>query len=235
MNVPGVAAGAPSLELDLELALDAFALRLAATVGPAAAVLGPSGAGKTSLLEAIAGLRPARGRIVFGGETLLDTDAGIDLPPEARRVGYVPQGLALFPHLSVQGNLLFGRRGETTLDAEGRALVEALELDPLLDRPPRRLSGGEQRRVALARALLARPRLLLLDEPTAGLDPERVRRALGEIQALRRRWQVPTLVVTHRRREALALADEVLLLEEGRLRAQGPAMELLEEPAPATS
>jgi molybdate transport system ATP-binding protein len=231
--------GDPVIEVDLALPLDRFELRVAARLGAAAAVLGPSGAGKTALLESIAGLRPARGRVVVGGAVLQDDAAGgrgLRLPPERRRLGYVPQHGALFPHLSVRENLLFGRprrrgAGEPTDGADLDIVVAALDLAPLLDRYPRHLSGGEGRRVALARALLARPRLLLLDEPTSGLDPERARRALSQVRRVRDALGVPLLVVTHRPDEAAALADEVLVLDEGRPRDQGPVREVLRRSA----
>jgi molybdate transport system ATP-binding protein len=222
------------IEIDLALRQGRFDLAIAARLGETVAVLGPSGAGKTTLLEAIAGLRRARGRLVVGGEVLQDSAAGVFLPPERRRLGYVPQEGALFSHLSVRANLAFGRRRE---DARGferdfSALVATLDVEPLLDRYPRHLSGGERRRVALARALLARPRLLLLDEPTAGLDPLRARKALAGI--LRARAELgggaPLLVVTHDQREALALAAEVVLLEGGRVALMGPAREVLRAP-----
>ena len=223
----------PYIDLDLTLSQGSFALAVTARVGETAAVLGPSGAGKTTLLEAIAGLRRAQGRVVVGGAVLQDSAAGVFLPPERRHLGYVPQDGALFPHLSVLANLGFGRPAgrRSGRDAELDALVAALDLEPLLARYPRHLSGGERRRVALARALLARPRLLLLDEPTAGLDPERARKALAGILRLRGDLGVPLLVVTHDQREALALAAEVVLLAAGRVEAVGPAREVLRAPS----
>lgn len=220
------------LEFDLRLPLGRITLEAAGCFAGSAAVLGPSGAGKTSLLLALGGLRRASGRVVLGGEVLQDTARGIYLPAERRRLGYVPQSGALFPHLSVRRNLLFGRlplhrRPPPSLADDERELVDALDLGPLLDRYPGSLSGGERRRVALARALLVRPRLLLLDEPTAGLDARRARRALAHIREVRRRLGVPSLVVTHRQDEALALADEVLLLDEGTVRAAGPIRAVL--------
>ncbi|HTQ79510.1 MAG TPA: ATP-binding cassette domain-containing protein [Thermoanaerobaculia bacterium] len=217
------------IEIDLLLRQgESFALSVAARLGETTAVLGPSGAGKTTLLEALAGLRRSRGRIAIGGTVLQDTAAGVFLPPERRHLGYVPQEGALFPHLSVLRNLTFGGGGRG--EPETSSLVRSLDLEPLLSRYPRHLSGGERRRVALARALLARPRLLLLDEPTAGLDPLRARKALAGILKVRRELGVPLLVVTHDRREALALADDVLLLSGGRVEATGPAREVLGAP-----
>lgn len=220
------------LEFDLRLPLGRIDLAAAGRFAGSGAVLGPSGAGKTSLLLALGGLRRASGRVVVDGEVLQDTDRGVYLPADERRLGYVPQSGALFPHLSVRRNLLFGRRSAyrplpATLGDDERELVDALDLAPLLDRYPTSLSGGERRRVALARALLRHPQLLLLDEPTSGLDALRARRALAHIREVRRRLGVPSLVVTHRQDEALALADEVLLLDEGKVRAAGPIREVL--------
>ena len=219
-------------EFDLRLPLGRITLTAAGRFTGSAAVLGPSGAGKTSLLLALGGLRRASGRVVLDGELLQDTDRGVYLPAERRRLGYVPQSGALFPHLSVRRNLLFGRlpvfrRPPRSPADDERELIDALDLGPLLDRYPGSLSGGERRRVALARALLVRPRLLLLDEPTSGLDARRARRALAHIREVRRRLGVPSLVVTHRQDEALALADEVLLLDEGTVRAAGPIRAVL--------
>jgi molybdate transport system ATP-binding protein len=240
------ATAAAGLEIYLNHRQGDFHLDVAARLGAgpsgevAAAILGPSGAGKTTLLECLAGLRRCPGHIVVAGHVLQDTDAGLWLPPERRRLGYVPQDGALFPHRTVRQNLLFARRARHAVRGEEVAiepvlpfdeLVELLELAPLLERYPRNLSGGERRRVALGRALLSRPRLLLLDEPTAGLDPARARRALAGILALRRRVATPMLVVTHRREEALALAGEVVLLEGGRVRASGAARQVLRDPA----
>ncbi len=211
-----------TLELSLELPLDRFRLEVSAVVASHAAVLGPSGAGKSSLLESILGLRRAKGRVVIDGEALQDEHAF--LPPHRRRFGWVPQDALLFPHLSVRQNLGFAT--PRPLERAGfESVVGELELGELLDRSPRHLSGGERRRVALGRALLAQPRWLLLDEPTQGLDPASARRVLGLLRRLRPRHRY--LVVTHRREEALALADEVLLLERGRLEARGPARRLL--------
>lgn len=215
-------------QIDLTLHQGRFVLDVAACLGEAAAVVGPSGAGKTTLLEALAGLRRAEGRIVVGGEVLQDSAAGIFLPPERRRLGYVPQDGALFPHLSVLRNVTFGRPKSSGPDLD--PLIALLDLGHLLTRYPRHLSGGERRRVALARALLAHPRLLLLDEPTAGLDPVRARKALAGIRRVHAELGVPLLVVTHHPQEALALASEALLLDGGAVRAVGPARQVLLAP-----
>jgi molybdate transport system ATP-binding protein len=214
----------PSIKLEVVLRLDDFDLQASLSLGSSTAILGASGSGKTSLLECIAGLREAVGRIEFDGEVLLD--AGSCLPPEHRGLGYVPQDSSLFPHLDVRSNLLFGRRGRAPSEAF-EEIVEELELAPLLSRAPARLSGGEARRVALGRALLAEPRLLLLDEPTAGLDPVRAARARRAIACLVARRELPLLLVTHSREEALALCDEAVLMERGRVLRSGPIRETL--------
>jgi molybdate transport system ATP-binding protein len=222
--------GSAFIEIDLALRQGHFELAVSARLGKVAAVLGPSGAGKTTLLDAIAGLKRAHGRLAVGGEVLQDSTAGIFLPPERRKLGYVPQDGALFPHLSVLRNLTFGRLRRHADDSGFETLIGSLDLEPLLARYPRHLSGGERRRVALARALLAQPRLLLLDEPTAGLDPLRARKALAGIRRVRDELDVPLLVVTHGQQEALALASEVVLLDAGRVEAVGPARQMLVAP-----
>jgi molybdate transport system ATP-binding protein len=214
------------IEIALDLPLAAGALRVEARLGDGVtAVMGPSGAGKTSLLEALAGLRRrARGRIAVGDAVLLDSGRGVRLPPERRRVGYVPQDAGLFPHLTARENLRFGARGD------GRAVesaIDTLELGPLLDRYPVSLSGGEKQRVALGRALATLPRLLLLDEPLAALDVGLRDRVLPWLTRVRDAWRVPCLYVTHNPGEALALAGEVLLLRDGRVEAAGAPLDVL--------
>jgi molybdate transport system ATP-binding protein len=215
-----------SVEIDLTLPLPRFALRVRATL-PAGvtAILGPSGAGKTSLLESVAGLRRgATGRLAVDGEALLDTARGLALPPESRRVGYVPQDSGLFPHLSVLGNVRFGARADRKAV---EAAIDTLEIRPLLGRPPATLSGGERQRVALARALATRPRLLLLDEPLAALDVRLRDRVLPWLLRVRDEWALPCLYVTHNVGEALAAAAHVLTLHEGRVQASGEPRALL--------
>ena len=155
---------------------------------------------------------------------LLDESRGVALPPERRRIGYVPQDAALFPHLSVAGNVRFGARADRpAVDAA----IETLELGPLLDRAPGSLSGGERQRVALARALATRPRLLLLDEPLAALDVRLRERVLPWLLRVRDAWSLPCLYVTHNVGEALAAAGHALLLRDGRVEAEGAPASLL--------
>lgn len=180
------------------------------------AVTGPSGAGKTSLLGCLAGLRrPLAGRIAIGGATLFDSHARIDLPPEARRAGYAFQDMRLFPHLTVGRNLGYGApspapAGEWPDLAE---VADLLDIAPLLGRRPRTLSGGEARRVAIGRAVLARPAFLLLDEPLSSLDAARAERILGMIERIVARVAVPVVLVSHEPREVERLAGCVLALD----------------------
>jgi molybdate transport system ATP-binding protein len=216
------------IALDIELPLSRFPLRVAAKLGHhAVAILGPSGAGKTSLLETIAGLRrKASGRIAIDGEVLMDTATGVFLPPERRRIGYVPQDACLFPHLDVRGNVRFGMsRGSR--DALFDEAVSILEIAPLLDRFPATLSGGERQRVALARAIATQPRLLLLDEPLAAVDVELKERILPYLLRVEETMRTPLLYVTHNAGEAEAVAEEALLLREGTVVLQGPAAAVL--------
>jgi molybdate transport system ATP-binding protein len=217
------------IEIDLEVPLKPFALHVSTRLGQGVtAVMGPSGAGKTSLLEALAGLRRAHGRISVDGEALLDTSRGLSRPPEVRRIGYVPQDAGLFPHLTALGNVRFGARGAA---ARVESAIDILELRHLLDRYPASLSGGEKQRVSLARALATDPRLLLLDEPLAALDVGLRERILPYLVRVRDEWKVPALYVTHNVGEALALAGRVLLLRDGRVEGEGPPLELLSSPA----
>ncbi|MFL5318983.1 MAG: ATP-binding cassette domain-containing protein [Myxococcaceae bacterium] len=211
------------IEIDLTLPLSDFDLRVSfSTNAKTIALVGSSGAGKTSVLEAIAGLRrSASGRIAINGRLL--QDGNTFLKPEQRGVGYVPQDSALFPHLSVRENVRFGLKSAATFEEA----VSLLELGTLLDRRPRTLSAGERQRVALARALATSPSLLLLDEPLANLDRKLRARILPFLQAVRARTSVPLIYVTHAPDEALAMAEEAVVLEHGRVLAHGPASELL--------
>ena len=184
------------------------------------AVFGVSGAGKTSLINAISGLtQPEAGRIVLNGRVLNDVEKGICLTPEKRRVGYIFQDARLFPHYKVRGNLRYGMA--KNMAGQFDKLVALLGIAPLLDRLPGSLSGGEKQRVAIGRALLTAPELLLLDEPLASLDIPRKRELLPYLQRLAREINIPMLYVSHSLDEILHLADKVLVLEDGRVKAFG--------------
>ena len=219
-----------TLEVDLVHARGAFRAEMSfRTEGRLTCLFGRSGAGKTTLVNAIAGLvRPQQGRIAVDGAVLVDTRSGVFMPPHRRRIGYVFQEGRLFPHLSVRHNLLFGRwfvHGEGGPDLA--AVVELLGIGPLLDRRPATLSGGEKQRVAIGRALLARPRLLLMDEPLASLDEARKGEILPYVERLRDEGSVPIVYVSHSVAEVVRLADTVVVLEGGRVVATGAAAEVL--------
>ncbi len=224
--------------MGLEVALrhDFGGFRLdAAFAAPAGvtALFGPSGAGKTSVVNAIAGLlRPDAGRVVADGVVLVDTAAGIFVPRHRRRVGYVFQEGRLFPHLTVRQNLVFGRwfAPRDAAPADLGHIVELLGIGHLLDRRPAGLSGGEKQRVAIGRALLARPRLLLIDEPLAALDAARKDEILPYLGRLRDDVRVPILYVSHSIPEVARLATTVVALAEGRVVRSGPAAEVLSDP-----
>ena len=193
------------------------------------AVFGASGSGKTSLLEVIAGLRrPAAGSVTLDGEVITDASRGILRPPEKRAIGYVPQDGALFPHLSVRANLLYGRPtgAPRPPGLTFEHVTEILEITPLVDRSPATLSAGEKQRVALGRALLAAPRLLLLDEPLAGLDLPLRERLLPYLLRVRDEFALPMVYVTHSPDEVIALCDEALVLEQGRIVRRGKPADL---------
>lgn len=227
-----------SLSVAITHAFPGFALDVAFDAGPGVtALFGRSGAGKTTVVNAVAGLlRPDRARIATGGDVLTDTGRGIFLPPHKRRIGYVFQDARLFPHLSVRGNLDYGRRfaprDARPGDARVTEIVDLLGIAALLDRRPGALSGGERQRVALGRAILSGPRLLLMDEPLAALDEARKAEILPYLERLRD-LGLPILYVSHAVAEIARLANRVVMLDAGRVTAAGPAPDVLADPASA--
>lgn len=197
------------------------------------ALFGPSGSGKTTVLRCLAGLeRAEQGLLVVNGATWQDTARGVWLPPHQRAIGYVFQDARLFPHLDVRGNLRYGWR-RVAATARMVAFDEAvalLGLEALLARRPDRLSGGERQRVAIARALLTSPELLLLDEPLSALDDQSKQEILPYLERLHAELSIPVIYVTHAIREVARLADHLVLIERGRVAAQGPLVELLARP-----
>ena len=218
-----------ALELDIGLPLRSFRLELTLALGRETfALVGPSGAGKTTVLRAVAGLvRPESGRIVLDGDVLFDAESGVALPPEDRRVGFVFQDYALFPHMSVEQNVAYGSRNGTG------ELLERFGIAHLARARPRELSGGERQRVGLARALARDPGVLLLDEPLSALDPH-TRAALRlELKELLDELDLPVLLVTHDFHDAAVLANRVAALTDGRVRQIGTPSELVAAPADA--
>ncbi len=215
------------LTLDFVLRQGDFVLELHEEVADRAVGLyGRSGAGKTMVLDTVAGLRrPQRGRIQAGDHVLFDSEARVDLPAHHRRVGYVPQDVALFPHMNVRRNVMYGA-GRSTSNMLAHVL-DLLDLAPFLDRRVGQLSGGERQRVAIARALMATPDLLLLDEPLSAIDVELRARVLPYLVRVRDDLRVPMLYVSHQADEVRAIADWVIRLERGRVTAAGPAEEVL--------
>jgi molybdate transport system ATP-binding protein len=221
------------LSVEIEHRLGAF--RLAASFeagGGVTALFGRSGAGKSSVVNAIAGiLHPDRGRIDINGAAVFDSASGIDVPTPKRRVGYVFQEGRLFPHLSVRQNLNYAGLFSRGMPAsEFEHVVELLGLRDLLDRRPGNLSGGEKQRVAIGRALLSSPRLLLLDEPLASLDAHRKSEVLQYIELIRDEVQVPIVYVSHAVEEVVRIADTVVLMSAGGVLAVGPAEQVMGRP-----
>jgi molybdate transport system ATP-binding protein len=229
----------PTLTVDVERRFPrgpTIGATFALDLGDAEALVlfGPSGAGKTTILRAIAGLElPDRGSIRVDEEVWLDTARRIDLAPQRRRIGYLPQGFALFPHLDVRANIGFGITDDASGERAARVdeLVQRLRLDGLERRRPAQLSGGQQQRVALARALARRPRLLLLDEPLSALDAPTREALRGELRELLRSGGVPSIVVTHDRAEALVIGDRVGVVADGAIRQLGPTLDVFDRPA----
>jgi molybdate transport system ATP-binding protein len=200
-------------------------------------LFGASGSGKTTILRSVAGLaRPDAGRVSIGGRTLFDSDARVNVPAPHRRIGYVFQQLALFPHLTVAQNIAYGLAGLAKAEQQTRVaeVAASFRITNLLDRRPRQISGGEQQRTALARALVTNPDALLLDEPLSALDYAIQLHIMDDL----RRWnavrRIPILFVTHSHREAFALGERLIALEHGRILASGTPHDVLDHPAQAT-
>ncbi len=221
-----------SLRVDITHQVGAFGLEVAFEAGPGVtALFGPSGSGKSSIIYSIAGLsNPMSGRITLQDTVLYDASTGKNLAPHKRRIGCVFQEGRLFPHLSVEGNIRFALRfakGVGNVDE----VVEMLGLKPLLSRRPGTLSGGEKQRVALARALLSNPELLLMDEPLAALDEPRKEEILPYLERLRDHANMPIIYVSHSLAEVARLADDLIVVQNGRIVTSGPTEEVLSDPA----
>lgn len=221
-----------SLSVDITHQFDDFRLSVKFEAGPGVtAVFGHSGSGKTTLINAIAGLLcPDEGRIQVNGRTLFDRPSGIHLAPHKRRIGYVFQDARLFPHLNVVQNLRYGQRFHKRASLAMDDVVQMLGIEALLQRRPGALSGGEKQRVAIGRALLSAPELLLLDEPLAALDSARKDEILPYLERLRDHAGLPILYVSHSVSEVARLANTLVLLERGQMRRSGPVSALLSDP-----
>jgi molybdate transport system ATP-binding protein len=202
------------------------------SAGPVLGVFGPSGSGKTTLLHCIAGLiKPRDAKIAVNTRVVCNRPGGTWSPPERRKLAIVTQDALLFPHLSTRGNLGYAPGAREALESDsGWKIVEVLRLKPLLDRGTAALSGGEKQRVALGRALLSKPEMLLLDEPTSSLDAELAREVLALLLEVKRELKVPMLFVTHKAGELMALADDCVVLDAGKVVAQGVPVQVLSRP-----
>jgi molybdate transport system ATP-binding protein len=225
------------IDLEPQGGRERFRLRVDLEVPPGVTILfGPSGSGKSTALAAIAGLlRPDAGRIALGDDVWFDADLRIHAPPQARRVAYVFQSLALFPHMSALANVAYGIDRATPRperQARARALLDKLGVGHLAGRRPRTFSGGEAQRVALARALATSPRVMLLDEPFSALDRDLRIQLAAEVRALVDELAVPLVHVTHNHGEARALGDRIIRLDAGRVVASGSVDDVLDEPSP---
>ena len=216
------------LSVQLEKVYPQFSIRadFNTDAGSISALFGRSGAGKSSIVDMIAGLtRPDAGKIEIDGEALFDAAAGINLPPEKRRVGYVFQNSRLFPHMNVRRNLLYGT--SAALGADFQQIAHLLDLQPLMNRSPVKLSGGEQQRVAIGRALLSQPRLLLMDEPLASIDVQRRNEILPFLDRLREEVDLTMLYVSHEIEEVIRLADNMILVSDGTIAASGAVEDIM--------
>jgi len=213
----------------VELKIGGFCLQIPQAVFPkrVTGIFGPSGSGKTSLLEIVAGLRrPARGTVQLGKTMFSDSAQRFFLPPEKRGTGYVPQDLALFPHMNVEKNLRYGTDGKQTDENLWAQILSVLELEKLLGRMPSSLSGGERQRVAVGRALMSSPKILLLDEPLRNLDHGLKDRGMEFLLKIRDEFSTPMLYVSHEPGEMARICDEVLVLNHGRVVVQGAVSDL---------
>lgn len=214
------------LGVDIIKKLPDFNLKISFAVGRDILVLlGPSGSGKTTVLRCVAGLvRPDGGRITSGREVFYDGSAGVFMPPRRRQVGYMFQDFALFPNMDVRANIWYGvKRSGSRAAAMYEGLLELLKIGHLAGRYPGCLSGGEMQRVAFARALMAEPRIMLLDEPFSALDGQTRGELQAELKKLQRLWNIPFILVTHDRKEARLLGDRILFIENGRQSVLPPA------------
>jgi molybdate transport system ATP-binding protein len=226
-----------NLSLDLQKRLSAnFALDVKFSIPEGITMLfGASGSGKTTLLRCIAGLlRPESGRITIGDEILFDSKARLNIPVRERRIGFLFQNLALFPHLNVIRNIEYGLDGRSRTEAQQQRIenvVRMFGISGLRNQKPNDISGGERQRVALARALVTEPRVLMLDEPLSALDYPTQSKIIQDLRAWNAAQQIPILYVTHSQREVFALGDRVVLLQDGKILSQGTPQDVLEAPA----
>jgi len=243
MDLPAVSCPKPavnhSLHVDVKKRYAAgahsnFQLDVAFTAHPGVNILlGHSGAGKTTLLRSISGLcHPEKGSIVIGGKTLFDSEKNVRIEPAKRKVAFVFQDLALFPHLTVQENISYGLRKLEAAERERRVaeILESFQIAKLRKRVPREISGGEQQRVALARSLVTEPSVLLLDEPLSSLDGGTKAGIIDDLRAWNQQRRIPILYVTHNHEEVFALGERVFSLEHGRIVAEGAPIDVLNAP-----
>lgn len=196
-----------------------------------AVIFGPSGSGKSMTLQVIAGFVAVdEGYIQVGEQVFLDSSASIDLPPQRREIGYLLQNYALFPHMTVRQNILYGRRTSGQATGEFREMIALFQLEGLENRYPGALSGGQKQRVALARALMRKPGILLLDEPLAAVDIAVRKMIRTELKLLQRKLKIPMILITHDLGEALSLADKLIIYEQGRVMQEGDPIEIVKHP-----